>query len=70
MQIPEKDEVDTPTDVRFLKIQPHYRFNVFSSNVVPDIRLCGAWLEKVGFAPEQRIKVTARNKLLIIKVDE
>lgn len=32
-------------------------FNVSSTPVVPDIRLCGALLEMVGFVLDQRIKV-------------
>jgi hypothetical protein len=56
--------------VRSLKIQPQIRFNRYSQTTVPEIKLCGNWLEKLGFTPEQRVNITTMNKLLIIRVDE
>ncbi|QNL48944.1 type I addiction module toxin, SymE family [Olivibacter sp. SDN3] len=69
MQTPKKKVTRQP-EVRSLKIQPVIRFNQFSQTTVPVIRLSGHWLEKLGFSPDQRVKVTTMNKLLIISLDE
>lgn len=57
-------------EVRSLKIQPDFKIRQYSTTTVPVIRLSGVWLDKLGFAPEQRVTVTTMEKLLIIKLDE
>lgn len=54
-------------DVRSLKIQPKRRFNKYSKKDVPEIKLCGNWLEKLGFEFGERVVVTAMPNLLIIR---
>ena len=58
------------TNVRELKISSQERGYGLQSKKVPEIRLSGVWLEKLGFEPCQRIKVFASEKMLIIKLDE
>lgn len=70
MQEKKKGKGIKKADVRSFKIQPQIRVNQYSKSVVPEIRLRGNWLEKLGFAPEQRIFVTTMNKLLIIRIEE
>jgi hypothetical protein len=70
MRAHEKRGASKRPEVRSLKIQPKIRENRWSSTTVPEIKLCGNWLEKLGFSPEQRVNITTMNKLLIIRVDE
>ena len=55
-------------EVRSLKIQPRFRESMFSSKDVPEIRLCGEWLKKLGFCHGRRVIVTTMNELLIIRL--
>jgi toxic protein SymE len=70
MRIHEKKRSNKKPEVKNLKIHPHTRLNGWASSTVPEIRLCGNWLEKLSFLPEQRVNITTMNKLLIIRVDE
>lgn len=70
MRTHEKKQPTKRPVVRSLKIQPQIRLNRWSTTTVPEIKLCGNWLEKLGFIPEQRVNITTMNKLLIIRVDE
>jgi hypothetical protein len=70
MQTRRNGKTSRRPEVRSLKIQPKIRENRWSSTTVPEIKLCGNWLEKLGFTPEQRVNITTMNKLLIIRVDE
>jgi hypothetical protein len=54
-------------DVRSLKIQPKTRFNNNSNKHVPEIKLCGNWLQSAGFEMGERVTVTAMPELLIIR---
>lgn len=56
------------TQNRSLKIQPHIRLNKYSRTEVPEIKLKGNWLQKLGFCPHQRVNITTKNKLLIIRI--
>ena len=67
MQARRKRKVSKRPEVRSLKIQPHFRFNREETKQVPEIKLCGNWLEKLGFLPEQRVSVTTMEGLLIIR---
>lgn len=72
---PKQDEISIQfkceePKVRYLKLKEFYR--AFKTNskpekVVPELRLCGNWLEKAGFDPGNYVSVTVMNKLLIIR---
>ena len=66
----EKKNKSKDKKVRSLKVQPQHRNNRWTHNTVPEIRLRGAWLEKLGFSPYQRISVTTDKKTLVIRVEE
>jgi toxic protein SymE len=53
---------------RKLKIYPKYR-SVASrySQVVPELRLCGQWLERSGFRIDGQAQVTIEYQEIIIK---
>ena len=70
MQTHKKKPTSKRPEVRNLKIQPQIRLNRQTTSTVPEIKLCGNWLEKLGFIPEQRVNITTMNKLLIIRVVE
>ena len=59
---------EEPT-VRYLKLQPFFR--QYQANCghkkVPELRLCGNWLEKAGFSPENYVSVTVMDGLLVIR---
>jgi len=63
---------EEPT-VRYLKLYPFYReskSNCFfkpEGKIVPELRLCGNWLEKAGFLPEEYVSVTVSDGLLVIR---
>ncbi len=57
-------------EVRSLKIQPHTRFNRWSTTHVPVITLCGNWLQESGFGIDQRVTVTTMKGLLIVRLHE
>jgi toxic protein SymE len=54
---------------RTSKIQPHYRTFGYDAKIVPEIRLCGNWLEQFGFKPYKHIKIIGSEKQLIIRPD-
>lgn len=54
-------------DVRSLKMQPKTRYNKYSEKDVPQIKLCGDWLQSLGFHINSRITVTSMQNLLIIR---
>ena len=58
---------EKPT-VRYLKLQPFYRQSQtnYGHKKVPELRLCGNWLEKAGFSPENYVSVTVMDGLLVI----
>jgi toxic protein SymE len=55
-------------DVRSLKIQPRIRDNRWSRTTAPEIKLCGSWLEQLGFHYGKRVVVTTMKELLIIRL--
>jgi len=77
---PQRDEVSVlikreNPKVRYLKLYPFYReskSNRFYSTrkIVPELRLCGNWLENAGFFPTNYVSVTVMDKLLIIRPTE
>jgi hypothetical protein len=53
--------------VRSLKIQPKYRVDRWrDASVAPEIKLCGTWLEQLGFHCGKRVTVTTMKEILII----
>ncbi len=55
-------------DVRTLKIQPKIRENRWSQTTAPEIKLCGNWLEQLGFHHGKRVVITTMKELLIIRL--
>ena len=56
--------------VRYLKLKPFYRQPRIQSDrnkIVPELRLCGNWLEKAGFSPKDYVSVTVMDGLLVIR---
>ena len=56
--------------VRYLKLQPFYRQSQvnYGHKKVPELRLCGNWLEKAGFSPENYVSVTVMDRLLVVRL--
>ena len=46
-----------------IKLQPRLR----NGKLVPELRLSGLWLEKQGFLSGQKVTITIRKELLIIR---
>ena len=65
----EKKTVLRRPDVRSLKIQPKPRLNRFSTSTAPEIKLCGNWLEQLGFHYGKRVVITTMKELLIIRLE-
>jgi hypothetical protein len=45
---------------------PKTRYNKYSEKDVPQIKLCGDWLQSLGYHINSRITVTSMQNLLII----
>lgn len=69
MRTPRK-QLNRRPEVRSLKIQPKRRSNKYSEIDVPEIKLSGSWLEKLGFAHGQRVLITTMDRLLVIRLEE
>ena len=52
---------------RKLKIYPKYRQLAYSQKFVPELRLCGQWLERSGFRIGEQVQVTIKDQEIIIK---
>lgn len=64
-----KNSVVSHPQVRSLTIQPRFRESVFASKHVPEIRLCGKWLKKLGFVQGKKVIITTMNELLIVRLE-
>ncbi len=53
--------------VRYLKLHPLYHQPNATRKIVPELRLCGNWLEKAGFLPCNYVSVTVMDGLLVIR---
>jgi hypothetical protein len=56
--------------VRYLKLQSFFRESpTFCSpaKIVPELRLCGNWLQAAGFLPQKYVSVTVMDGLLVIR---
>lgn len=62
--------------VRYLKLNTFYRQSQSRSiyraqpKIVPELRLCGNWLEAAGFLPENYVSVTIMDGLLIVRLTD
>jgi len=65
-----KKKLPKRPEARSLKIQPKHRFNRWSTSVVPEIILCGKWLEELGFTKESRVVVHTSKELIVIRPQE
>lgn len=53
---------------RKLKIQPKYRpLSIYRGRIVPELRLCGVWLEQSGFRIGEHVQITIKDQEIIIK---
>jgi toxic protein SymE len=52
---------------RKLKVYPKHRQLAHSQKFVPELRLCGQWLERSGFRIGERVQVTIKDQEIIIK---
>jgi len=53
--------------VRYLKIQPVHRQSLWTTRIVPELRISGCWFEKAGFNMASYASITVMNGLLIIR---
>ena len=51
-------------------MQGHIRCNLTTESYIPELRLSGLWLRKLGFEAGLRIKVTEEYGKLTLEVDE
>lgn len=52
---------------RKVKLQPKLRQLSYSRKFVPELKISGVWLEKLGFKAGQTVDITVREELLIIQ---
>jgi len=56
---------------RKLKVYSKYRSRSLvssrSAQIVPELRLCGVWLERSGFKVGEQVQVTIKDQEIIIK---
>jgi toxic protein SymE len=54
---------------RKLKIYSKYRQSPssYTCRIVPELRLCGVWLEQSGFKIGEQVQITIRNQEITIK---
>ncbi len=58
------------TEVRQLKLQPFYRrTKTRKGKIVPQLQLCGNWLENAGFYPDNYVSIIVREGLLIVQLN-
>ncbi len=56
--------------LRKLKIHRKFRARVWDYTTVPEIRLEGRWLEKLGFQHGQHVQIKQQRNKLIITLQE
>lgn len=52
---------------RKIKVQSKYRQLTYGQKFVPELRLCGLWLEQSGFKIGEQVRVTIKDHEIIIK---
>jgi toxic protein SymE len=60
----------TKAKIRRLTVYTKFRERTYDNTTVPEIRLEGRWLEKVGFNEGQRVKIEQEQGRLIITLDD
>lgn len=60
----------TKMNSRKLKIHTRYQTSTDRTITVPEIRLKGKWLEKLGFKEGQMVDITQKKNKLTITVDK
>ncbi len=70
MRTPRKQTGPKRPKARSLKIQPFIRISRWSRTTVPELTLCGKWLEDFGFEAESRVLVFTYKNRLVIKPDK
>jgi toxic protein SymE len=60
----------TMTQIRRLTVYTKFRTRRYDYTTIPEIRLEGKWLEKIGFNKGQRVKIEHEQCRLIITLDE
>ncbi|CAA0252445.1 conserved hypothetical protein [Tenacibaculum maritimum] len=53
---------------RILKIYSKFRYRTWDNTTVPEIRLEGKWLEKLGFEQGKEVQIEQKKNKLIITV--
>lgn len=64
---PIKKKKNDPS-IRLLKVYYKFRMNLFNTKRVPEIRLCGNWLEDLGFKEGDDIVVSLEKRRIEICV--
>lgn len=52
---------------RQIKLQPKHRDQSGNHTIVPWLNISGVWLEELGFKVGDMVKITTRDRLLIIE---
>ena len=54
---------------RKLKVYSKYRTlaTTYTYQIVPELRLCGLWLEQSGFKVGEQVQITVKDQEIIIK---
>jgi toxic protein SymE len=53
-------------DQKQVKLQPKYRALTYGQKTVPELKLSGVWLEKLGFRAGEKVNIIIREQELII----
>lgn len=54
--------------LRILKVYRKFRYRTWDNTTVPEIRLEGKWLEKLGFKSGSEVEIEQKKNKLIITV--
>lgn len=54
--------------LRILKVYRKFRYRTWDNTTVPEIRLAGKWLEKLGFKSGSEVEIEQKKNKLIITV--
>lgn len=60
----------TMINLRRLKIHTRYQTNTYKMITVPEIRLTGKWLDKLGFKEGQMVNIEQKKNKLTITIDK
>jgi len=50
-----------------VKLQPRHRALSYGQKIVPELKISGVWLERLGFKAGESVSITVREELLIIQ---